>query len=351
MISSCTYYIMPLVKNSMYDFSLMKRYPWEIYGAPNMIQPTPSKPFTKDSPLGLVGGTQHGPLTPDVKNSQFTSSKRYKRVRAKIKQWGSEITDHNLTIATFFRQPESRIISAYYDGRHASGLPPPIWKKLTDATVQKRQKHQCIIDGTIQTTNPLECFANFPGIAGCMSRMLTGETCADGIAQLSGMDNVRDAIDIIMNHLDFVGLMEDWNESICQFHRLFMGKEHDDGDGTRRQWYAPLQGEFSNMHKSTKKKTFDIEHLHGFNDVADTVLYEAVKLKFKQMVGEERCYRYMTWDELKEHKITSFIKLDDDGDVCQPKSCADLGKQVSRMEVAFYGTLCIAIISHFVSKK
>ena len=278
-----------------------------------MIPPSSSNgPIEKDITLGLVGGTQHMPLTPSLENKQFLSSNRYKRIKPKLKSWGSEIHDHNMTVVAFFRQPEDRILSAFYDSRHANGFDKVKFKEVLAASAQKKKKHMCSIDGIGKFANPLECFARFPGIAGCQTRVLTGETCADPF-QRDGLENVQDAIDVIMNQLNFVGLMEDWNESICQFHKLFTGSKQ------------PLQGEFSNFHKSAKKKIYSLEHLSGFKDVADTVVYEAVKLKFQQMVGKERCYKFMTWDEIKAQK--SNLPLDDEGNVCQPKSCSDLGKQ------------------------
>ena len=102
---------------------------------------------------------------------------------------------------------------------------------------------------------------------------------------------------------------------------MFSGKL-DKGSG-KRHWDPPLQGEFSNVHKSIKKKNLDVKHLHGFKDVADTVVYEAVKLKFERMVGGERCYKYVTVEERTAQKE------DDEGNVCAPMSCSDLGKQVS----------------------
>lgn len=347
---------------SMYDFALMRRYPWEMYGAPNMIPSSFSSGDTtvldSDLPLGLVGGTQHQPLAQNLNDKTFTSSLRYQRAKQHYKKFGSEIFEHNFTVATFFRQPEDRIVSAFYDARHASGFKPDLFKQLTGvsqlptSSSSKQPQHSCKI-GDRTYRNPLECFARFPGIAGCMSRMLTGETCADGLFQESGLENLPDAIDIIMNHLEFVGLMEEWNESICQFHRLYTGKlvdiQNEHGDAgisdvsrkRRRHWIPPLQGEFSNVHKSTKQKDYGLQDLNGFSDVADTVVYEAAKLKFQQMVGGERCYRYMTWDEIVEARrerkdgddddYLSNVKLEDDGQVCQPKSCSDLGRQVRMM--------------------
>ena len=366
---------------SMYDFALMRRYPWEMYGAPNMIPSSSSSTSSSVSgaaattttildydnlPLGIVGGTQHQPLAQNLNDKTFTSSLRYQKLQKYWKRYGSEIFEHNFTVATFFRQPEDRIVSAFYDGRHANGFDTELFKQLvavsrlpatTSIATSKQQQYTCKVDNRTYH-NPLECYARFPGIAGCMSRMLTGEMCADGLLQESGLINLPEAIDIIMNHLDFVGLMEEWNESVCQFHRLYAGKQLvvSDADAAadnreqQRYWIPPLQGEFSNVHKSTKQQDYGVADLHGFTDVADTVVYEAAKLKFQQMVGEQRCYKYMTWDEIIEiargrerrkdgdgdkdaydEYSLSYVKIDDDGNICQPKSCADLGKQVRIM--------------------
>ena len=378
---------------SMYDFVLMRRYPWEMYGALNMIPVSSSSTGVNDEgdvesssstnhshaaaaaadasnnkgtkvisskrrrntstidkniPLGLVGGTQHLALAPNIQNKDFTKSNHFQKVKHTMRQWGSEVYQHNITVVSFFRQPEDRIVSAYYDGRHSSGFKPEMYQDLVKKSYQQpgKHSHSCKLSPNNDDEsyhNPLECFARYPGIAGCMSRMLTGETCADGILQLNGYDNLASAIDIVLNELDFVGLMEDWNESICQFHRLYGGKKLQP-DNNERHWNIPLQGEFSNKHKSTKSKVLGIKDLHGFKDVADTVLYEAVKLKFERMVDDSggRCYRYMTWDEIKADKmnvtessssssvIPYDIKLDSaSGDVCRPKSCSDMGKQVT----------------------
>eukprot|EP00984_Skeletonema_dohrnii_P005896 scaffold2086_cov107-Skeletonema_dohrnii-CCMP3373.AAC.7 len=68
---------------SMYDFVLMRRYPWEMYGASNFIpdeSSSSSPPVGKDVSLGLVGGTQHGPLSPNLHDKQFIQSDRYKKL-------------------------------------------------------------------------------------------------------------------------------------------------------------------------------------------------------------------------------------------------------------------------------
>mmetsp|Transcript_23847 Transcript_23847/g.49398 ORF Transcript_23847/g.49398 Transcript_23847/m.49398 type:complete len:765 (-) Transcript_23847:1499-3793(-) len=321
---------------SMYDFALMKRYPWELYGAPNFIPSSKSKVkddgSMKDLPLPLVAGTQHQPLINSMRDFKAPSSDRIARLQKKkqLRNFGSEF-EHNITVAAIFRQPEQRIISAFYDSRHANGFDAATFKNLIEQTSGPRAqgKPACQLpDGKIYH-NHLECFARFPGIAGCMARMLTGEKCADGLFQESGFANVAEAVDIIMNQLDFVGLTEEWNESICQFHRLYAGKL--DKVSGELNWIPPQQGEFANVHASKNKKVFGLEHLHGFKDVADAVVYEAAKLKFERIVGSERCYKFMSWDELEEEAwnpaAVPFIKLDRESNLCHPKSCADLNKQ------------------------
>eukprot|EP00985_Skeletonema_marinoi_P021005 scaffold12642_cov133-Skeletonema_marinoi.AAC.3 len=334
---------------SMYDFVLMRRYPWEMYGAPNFIpdeSSSSSPPVGKDVSLGLVGGTQHGPLSPNLQDKQFLQSDRYKKLvnKQQLMRYGSELMTHNMTVAAFFRQPEERIISAYKDALHANGFAGTDFKNFV-TKVRGARNGQCKIGNRIYL-NPVQCFANYPGIAGCMSRMLTGQKCADALFHEAGLENVAEAVDIILNHLDFVGLTEDWNESICQFHRLFSGRS--DSVTGQRVWDQPLQREFANVHKS-KKATIGVEELDGFKDVADTVVYEAAKLKFERMVGNERCYKFMSWDEIERDLVnndnanTPFLNVDKDGNVCHPLTCSDLGKQCGEWDDGCGSTIICGI--------
>jgi hypothetical protein len=303
--------------------------------------------------FGLVGGTQHQPLGG---NNNFTT-----------------------IVAAFFRNPKERITSANYDNRHANGLTSEQYKELykmsTPKTTmtkvhgskhqqqqqqQKQQQQQtfqpCIYhsnnntnNSTITTsyTNPLACFANYPGIAGCAARMLSGETCADGIHQYNGTEHITNSLNVVTNKLHFIGLTEEWDESICQFHHLLFGSFHH-----HHHHHHPQQGEFSNVHSSSSQhKMYNIEtHLHDFIDVADTIIYNAAKLRFEQMVNNSggRCHRYMTWDEIDNatqmklltnddeddgnyaanNILSSLLPTNEDGYICDPMSCSDLGKQV-----------------------
>ena len=369
---------------SMYDFVLMRRYPWEVYGAPNLIHPALLEDLIADArsssrrvdgravPLGLVGGTQHLSLIQGSGDPRYASG----RLNKNIRNLGSELLERNFTVAAFFRRPEDRIVSAYYDGRHANGFSPGTSRELLAASVQRKANHTCAIrrggsnNGTTTETyrNPLECFVRFPGIAGCASRMLTGENCADDATRGDGTDNVRDAIDAVSNRLGFVGLTEEWDESVCHFHRMFgrrkgaavggdEGIDGDEGNGDdggggrdrpprrrRGGWVHPLQGEFGNVHKSAAKKVHDVEDLNGFVDVADSAVYEAARLRFEAMVGDRgRCHRYMTWDEIDASaaggsRLPDFAR-DGAGRVCEAMSCSDLGRQCGEWDDGCGGTV------------
>ena len=190
------------------------------------------------------------------------------------------------------------------------------------------------------------------------------DTCADGIHRRDGIDNILDAMDVVTNKLHFIGLTEEWDESICQFHRSLFGhhgRTRLQQQQQRQRWNYnhPQQGEFSNVHSSPtalKNKMYDVEHLHDFVDVADTIIYEAAKLRFERMVTKSggRCHRYMTWDEIDKYapqeltydddddgnggvnNILFSLPKDEDGYVCEPMSCSDLGKQVRESVSSFF---------------
>lgn len=286
---------------SMYDFVLMRRYPWEMYGVLSTAVSGSAEPTTTTTTtnrtqqqqqhsnlslsFGLVGGTQHQPLS-------------------KISYQDDNFTN---LVATFFREPKERIISAYYDNRHANGLTteqykdlyksssttPPISTATTKTKTQGPTFQPCIYHSNDNTnssssstvvasyTNPLACFANYPGMTGCAARMLTGETCADGIYRRDGTDNILNAIDAVTNELHFIGLTEEWDESICQFHHSLLSRQHHHHqrwmNHNHHRHHHPQQGEFSNVHSSPtalKNKMHDIEHhlRDNFVDVADTII-------------------------------------------------------------------------------
>ena len=126
-----------------YDYALMERYP------------------------------KHEYCTQDVLHSRFTTA--HNPISTEKMQ------DMGMHAVAMFRQPNQRIISARNDGYHANGFSKAEFAALRAACGKPHS---------------VECFARYPGIAGCMARMLTGGTCAESSAARSGpFDGGRALVD------------------------------------------------------------------------------------------------------------------------------------------------------------
>lgn len=158
----------------------------------------------------------------------------------------------NMSLVGFFRRPSARMVSAYYDGLHASGIGAKGYTALST---------KCKGQGP-------KCFAEYPGIAGCATRMLTGKTCAVDVSKEGEVDQARvqEAIQML-EHMPFVGLTEEWDESVCLFHLMFGGKVY--------------RAEFKNYHSSAIRNRD--EDIGEFVDEADEAIYAAAKARFESL--------------------------------------------------------------------
>jgi len=131
-----------------------------------------------------------------------------------------------------FRQPEQRAISGFY--HHKWGYPNASGVGM----VQYAQR-----------------------AAGCQVKMLTGRECMDP-APVTNQD-----VEKAVNNLAlfrFVGLTDQWELSVCLFHKVFGGDCH-----TR---------EFQNIRAGSQhaEDLYDVKLLKGFLDVPDGALYQKV---------------------------------------------------------------------------
>ena len=213
-----------------YDFALMERYPKAEYCTEGVLH----RSFT----------TTHRPVSEE------------------------QLLRDQIRAAALFRQPSQRIISAHNDGFHANGFS----KNDTEALLTACRGNSSIASH--------ECFARFPGIAGCMTRMLTGKTCAEGSVARGaapfdgGKALVLDAKKTIAG-LAFVGLTERWNETVCLFHRMFGGSINP--------------AEFMNFHHNHKHGSqllYQEDSLNGFRDDADEEIYAAAQQRFESLLKE-----------------------------------------------------------------
>lgn len=207
-----------------YDVALMDRYPPDDYCEEGFL----SQNFS----------TQHRPVT------------------------SSAVQSDELKVIGMFRRPSQRLISAFHDSCHASGLAEDQYKVLMQ---------ECGPNGK----NSAGCYARFPGIAGCMSRMLTGGFCAETQFAESSFDggkaHLEEAIAMV-KEMAFVGLTEYWDLSICLFQRMFGGTvnaaqlvDFHEGDSHQDQLYDETQ-------------------LMGFVDEVDEAIYQAASDRFHELV-------------------------------------------------------------------
>jgi len=242
-----------------YDFALMERYPLELFGHRMNIQRIFASLHTSHEPLGS--------LPVDSKN-----------------------TTQQLA---FFREPRARVVSAFDYQMHSYGI--------GNNEEYRSMKKRCAKNVT--------CYAARPGQLGCMLRMLTGNTCSVPSFSPATMGLSRQGkpefqsllqrAKAIIEKLAFIGLTEEWNESICRFHKQYGGTVH--------------QEEFQNIRKGSKKTTV-ADLSPSYRDPADEAVYGYAVEEFRKRTSSlgKNCYEYIEQDQNKS---------------CVSLTCKELGKQ------------------------
>ena len=105
-------------------------------------------------------------------------------------------------VAAMFRRPGQRLISAFLDNYHRGN---------TGGRINRTQ---------MKLEAPtVDLWARYPGIGGCMAKMLAGSLCAEVVdAERRGPLLARALSVLRSDALVFVGLVEHWDLSICLFH-------------------------------------------------------------------------------------------------------------------------------------
>ena len=157
---------------------------------------------------------------------------------------------HDRQLVIMFRRPAQRLISAFRDNYHAWGLGAEKRNamKRSNPTVHpdpdpnpnaNLNPNANANPNTNPNPNPnpnpnqVASWARYPGIAGCMTKMLAGYDC--GAARVPPRDELlRRALGVLRSpRVAFVGLVGQWHTSICLFHRMM-------GGGTR-PWLAEFR--------------------------------------------------------------------------------------------------------------
>mmetsp|Transcript_25902 Transcript_25902/g.38274 ORF Transcript_25902/g.38274 Transcript_25902/m.38274 type:complete len:623 (+) Transcript_25902:136-2004(+) len=186
---------------------------------------------------------------------------------------------------TLFRDPSKRVLSAFNYNMLSDGLTYEEYVQLIK---------QC------NATNPM-CYSNFPGISHCMTKMLVGHKCSENVeVDTAKLEKAKQNLE----NLSFIGIVEEWNETVCQFYKTFGG--------------VPNQGSFTNVnaaYQTMKNKKLEASFLRSYRDDFDQEIYNLAKKEFQSryLSKNKRCY--------KEERTL------DESTKCWPTNCENLGKQ------------------------
>mmetsp|Transcript_5540 Transcript_5540/g.6798 ORF Transcript_5540/g.6798 Transcript_5540/m.6798 type:complete len:320 (-) Transcript_5540:41-1000(-) len=196
-----------------------------------------------------------------------------------------------------FRMPSTRIASAFKWAHHAQGMQPTIRKYMNSVALQKGD------------ANSPPNFARFPGVRGCQTKMLLGNSCGSFLwTHLKTREDIKKA-DLLplgpscfrqphqkkgellvcmvpdlthakeaavrVQSMAFAGIQEEWNLSVCLLHRLLGG---DVSDVELRKTHVQKQ-------PNKTKDTILRSNLDGFVDIADELVYEAVLTLFESKLN------------------------------------------------------------------
>ena len=167
----------------------------------------------------------------------------------------------------FFRDPDQRILSGYHRLVNTFTEGCFNWNEAPDCA-SGVQSWMAIQRGPRQ---PILEFADL--WKGGMTFQLTAATGSplDVIRPKVTLDDAREAARRVKEGFAFVGITEEWDLSICLFHKMFGGR---------------CQAiEFEDTRPSFSGKTSDTEYntseLMGFHDDIDAVVYDAALQVFK----------------------------------------------------------------------
>jgi len=147
-------------------------------------------------------------------------------------------------VFAMFREPFDRLVSGFNYNRHMDGKLRH-YRQLIGKAVRGRSRD-------VQ----FEMYYKFGDLLGCQTKMVVGYRCAsDTVLTKTHMKKAKKRIE----RMGFVGITDDWNRSICLFHRQFGGKIFD--------------VEYRNEREGHYKKN----EFRRVNDTFDDELYKYVK--------------------------------------------------------------------------
>lgn len=127
--------------------------------------------------------------------------------------WNWEQKQYKDAPVALFRDPRRRAVSAWNNNKHSYGI------GTFNNPFDKKEARQRI--NALQTVFE---FARYPAIQSCQTKMLLGEYCGEYLNITTQM--FHEAIRRVLN-MEFVGLTDAFNASVCLWHHQFGGTPHE----------------------------------------------------------------------------------------------------------------------------
>merc|ERR1719419_403692 len=153
--------------------------------------------------------------------------------------------DHKLeNVFAMFRDPFARLVSGFNYNRHMNG---------------KSSRERWLIAKAVNGKNrqlQFEMYTKFGDMLGCQTKMIVGYRCASNhVLTKVDLQKAKERVE----KFGFIGITDEWNRSICLFHKQFGRKTYD--------------VEFQNKREQQYKQ----EEFTRVNDIYDDELYKHIK--------------------------------------------------------------------------
>ena len=175
------------------------------------------------------------------------------------------------------RDPYSRILSAFSDGRKHVHMHGDYWKKVFEPSLKSRSARRCdaLLENetknrksakwlACEKTEDFMAYASSREMLGCVARTLTGRGCSQEDANVTLADSAR-AVERLET-FKFVGVHEDWNTTIESFHAVL---------GYPKSTLGPFDFAHLRITQSEKKPVVPDAFKAAYADPYDQPIYDA----------------------------------------------------------------------------
>jgi len=115
-------------------------------------------------------------------------------------------------VFAMFRDPFDRLVSGFNYNRHMDGKPKAERQLIGKAVKGKSRELQ------------FQMYVKFGDLLGCQTKMVVGHRCAsEYILTNADLQKAKRRIE----KMRFIGITDEWNRSICLFHKQFGGNIYD----------------------------------------------------------------------------------------------------------------------------